>query len=69
MTYFINNVDCELGGMLLNRLMPTDPEDEAFPKIFGTYLDMERYPDKIHPKMRKILKRKKPNRFKNYLAT
>jgi hypothetical protein len=56
--------------MILNRLMPSDPEEEGFPKIFGTYLDMSRYPEKIHPKMRKILKMdKKPIRFRHYLAT
>jgi isocitrate dehydrogenase kinase/phosphatase len=69
MSYYINNVDCELGKDLLFRLMPQDSEatkDEA-PVIFGTYLDMSRYPDKIHPFMRKILKRRKPNRFRDYL--
>ena len=68
-SYFINNVDCEFGKDLLYRFMPQDPEatKEDAPTIFGTYLDMNRYPEKIHPWMRKILKRKKPNRFRNYL--
>jgi len=51
----------------MNSLIPTDPEEEA-PDIRGTYLDFSRYPEKINPRMKKILKRKKPNRFKWYLA-
>ena len=50
--------------------MPKDPDEEA-PECRCTYRDISngewKYPAKIHPKMKKILKRKKPNWFKKYL--
>ena len=66
-SFFINNVDCEIGKAIMDALIPKDPEEEA-PDIRGTYLDFTRYPEKINPRMKKILKRKKRNRFKWYLA-